>query len=267
MKKNKRTFSFKKRTVAAAGAALLVTVAALMMFFLRDTSVLPDFTSQDEYSPDIEEIPPWDEMSITRKYPSIQLDGICRPIEDVPLNEELVGDRIKSVTAEGYDIYEKKKYTIGCTLYKIKDVSAECSVALQFDGFDEYYPCINSETYKPKTLGDLIDDLNLRENLTFNSIYTDDSMKFEAPHSSVIWKMLLSDTDAKNRGGKYYKLSLVGISIDVDVIGAENISLAVNKYGYLQTNILGTGKSFYIGKDKVQAFIDYVYENCKKIDD
>jgi hypothetical protein len=59
----------------------------------------------------------------------------------------------------------------------------------------------------------------------------------------------------------------MGISIDVNVIGYRNISLGVNNGGYLQTNILDTGKAFYIGEDTVRAFVDYIQSNGSRIVD
>jgi len=38
-------------------------------------------------------------------------------------------------------------------------------------------------------------------------------------------------------------------------------NVAVDADGYLQTNILDTAKVFFIGKDKAQAFVDYVTTN------
>ena len=54
----------------------------------------------------------------------------------------------------------------------------------------------------------------------------------------------------------------MSISIDIPALGYENISLAVTEEGYLTTNILATGKAFYIGEEKVDAFVEYVLENC-----
>jgi hypothetical protein len=51
----------------------------------------------------------------------------------------------------------------------------------------------------------------------------------------------------------------------VKTIGYRNISLSVDDRGYLQTNILDTGKSFYIGEDNVRAFVDYVLRNGDRI--
>ena len=58
---------------------------------------------------------------------------------------------------------------------------------------------------------------------------------------------------------------VMAIDIDVKVLGYKGIALGVTADGYLQTNIFDTPdspvKTFFIGKVKVQAFIDYVKAN------
>jgi hypothetical protein len=86
-------------------------------------------------------------------------------------------------------------------------------------------------------------------------------MVYTIPDTSVIWELLLSDASLTNEYDKLSSVSLMDISIDIKVIGIKNISLAVTADGYLQTNIFSTGKYFFIGEEKVQAFVDYVLAN------
>ena len=37
----------------------------------------------------------------------------------------------------------------------------------------------------------------------------------------------------------------------------------MSENGYLRTNLLDTEKLFYIGEDKVNAFMEYVEQNCR----
>ena len=53
----------------------------------------------------------------------------------------------------------------------------------------------------------------------------------------------------------------IGISVDIPVLGYNNISVSLTDKGYLITNIFETGKAFYIGEEKVQEFIEYVINN------
>ena len=53
----------------------------------------------------------------------------------------------------------------------------------------------------------------------------------------------------------------IDISVNIPILGYEKISISLTDKGYLLTNILDTGKGFYIGKDKVQEFLDYIKKN------
>ena len=65
----------------------------------------------------------------------------------------------------------------------------------------------------------------------------------------------------KSLNNKKYRKDTRDINIDVALLGQRNISLAVNRDGYLQANIFDTAKSFYLGRDKIEEFINYVLEN------
>lgn len=180
-----------------------------------------------------------------------------------------IGKKLYTVTMQGEDIYTDTTHTTKAAVYSVKSLSQTCVVAVQYEGENELYSFVNS-SYTPATLGNLIDDLNLRENLVFHDIYYDyfddktyTAMRYSLPDPAVIWDLLLSDSSLKNEGDAHYSNDLMSISIDVKIVGHENISLAVNEDGYLQTNILNTGKSFFIGKDKVNAFVEYVKKNGK----
>lgn len=222
-------------------------------------------------------LPHWNERSINSKYGQIYFNSTEYNSAGSKIDPSEISTILKQTTAKGCDYYDNnKKYTINCALHSVKSISSKCVVAVKFEGYDGYY-CYTNDNYSPTTLGDLINDLNLRKNLVFNKIdydyWKDDNyangnfiqMQYTLPDPSVIWKLLLSDTSLKNAGDKYYGASKMGVSIDVNVVGQKNISLAVNDAGYLQTNILNTGKTFYIGKDKVKAFIDYVLAHGKGV--
>ena len=53
------------------------------------------------------------------------------------------------------------------------------------------------------------------------------------------------------------------ITIDVDnsVLGNNYEGISLTDNGYLLTNILGSQKAFYIGKEKIDRFLDYIIEN------
>ena len=58
----------------------------------------------------------------------------------------------------------------------------------------------------------------------------------------------------------------MGFSVTVEVLGIHNLSLSVNGEGYLQTNLISTGASYYIGEEKVRAFLDYVFTHGEVVE-
>lgn len=175
----------------------------------------------------------------------------------------------------GHDTYTDTNYTKNATLYKIKTISQECAIAVQFEGTTEYYSYINAY-YRPETLEEFINDLNLKEIISFGSIWYNhtydagegvlgfDMIEFPEVDDDIIWQMLFSDTTLQNEfsdnNNNMYP-ALMSVSVDIPLLGYKNISAWVTETGYLVTNILETGKGFYIGEENVQKFVDYIIQN------
>ncbi len=84
--------------------------------------------------------------------------------------------------------------------------------------------------------------------------------------SSKIWELLLSDENAVNEHSDFdfnQAKELLSISVDVPLLGYKNISIALYEDGYLTTNILDTGKKFYVGVENAQSFFHYVIDECE----
>lgn len=268
----------KSRFIIPAVCTACIAVIGVGAFALSggiDNSEDGDLQSQSDSEKNIYKtnaeiaiIPHWEDMSSPQRYYGLEYNSQEYIINSyAPLTDEYISEEISSVTVYGYDEYAGEKKSIEGTLYTLTGFDEAAALAVRLDD-GNVYPYTN-HLYSPNTLGEFINALSLTENLTFNNIYYsefDEKMNYHsytyAPiDSNIIWDMLLSDTAAVNEGDEHYGVDLMSISIDVAGIGSKNISLAVNEDGYLQTNILATGKSFYIGKDKVQAFVDYVLEN------
>lgn len=213
----------------------------------------------------------WYEMGISEQFSEFDLNNNKYSTNVCEIAHEHIGNIIDEVTLAGYDIYEDKTYTANAVAYEIKDISSQCAVAIQFEGRTDYYVYKNS-WYRPKTLGEFIDILNLGETISFGKVYysyfdknnDNHRIEFEDIDDKVVWDILLTDKTLQNQHeDKHWHISLMGISVDIPLLGYENISLAVTEDGYLTTNILDTGKCFYLGEDKVQEFVDYVIDNCE----
>ncbi|MCL2298818.1 MAG: hypothetical protein FWC27_01570 [Firmicutes bacterium] len=235
----------------------------------------PSAPSQTRSSaPELATIPSWDSRTIAEKFPSIAWNAteyVTSSNTSIPSGQ--IGSLLGKYRATGHDYSQSSQpeYQADCEIYSIRNISSACAVAVKFAGTAIYLPYMNVD-YRPGTLGNLIDDLNLRENLRFNNkIYYDYregeefvQMEYSLPDPSVIWTMLLSDTSLKNvasMSNPGIDLAVMSCSIDVNVIGQRNIALSVTENGYLTTNILATEKRFFIGKDAVNRFVAYVQEH------
>lgn len=229
--------------------------------------------SLEETEDGITVLPHWDEMTIIQQFSLLEFNGKQYDGKQGEVPEEMIGDILGTATLSGFDEYTDTTYTKGASIYTINTISQECAVAIQFEGTTEYYPYINAY-YRPKTLGDFINDLNLKELVSFGSIwygdsYTDnegnyhfDNIEFYDVDDEIIWSMLFSDISLENVYDDSSMLApLMSVSVDVPVLGYKNISCWVTEDGYLVTNILDTGKAFYIGEDKVQEFVNYIINN------
>ena len=218
-------------------------------------------------------LPHWDEMTIVQQFSLLEFNGNQYDGKQGEVPNEMIGERLGTATLTGFDEYTDTTHTKDASIYVINTISQECAIALQFEGTTEYYPYINAY-YRPETLGDFINDLNLKELISFGSVwygdsYTDnegkfhfDNIEFYDVDDEIIWSMLFSDISLENVYDNNSMLApLMSVSVDIPVLGYKNISCWVTEDGYLVTNILDTGKAFYIGKDKVQEFVNYILNN------
>lgn len=230
----------------------------------------------NESSEEIAEIPHWEDMEIYQQYHEIELDGVSYTARSGEIPADRIGEYLGTVTARGWDEYadiagENPERFIQAEVYAITDISTNCALAIQYEGTDTWYASVDS-SYRPETLGQFIDDLNMNEEVKFGYVYYEyptpsgeySTIRFENVDSNIIWELLLSETEAENT---YNDLQIepkriLGISVDIPILGYKNISLSVREDGYIITNILDTGKMFYVGEKNTQAFVEYVLEEC-----
>ncbi len=275
-----------KRKILMASAACLCVVAA---GYAVCRAVIPgnsrddrrweyyEMSGTDNSSLDtVALIPKWEEMSITQKFYELEFQGGRYSVGGKPLaSYEKVGEKLGSATLSGYDVYEDKSYTASVGIYGIKGISDECAVAVKFENDDAYYPyyCF---TYKPATLGEFCEKLNLRENLTTGGVYLRDmkngkddnaTIYFENVSTEKIWEYLLkySDAAAAEDYDSMWLSRKGGMSANIEILGIENLSISFSDDGWLVTNLLATGKAFYIGEEAVEEFIEFLVDECEGV--
>ena len=225
-------------------------------------------------------VPKWDEMSISQQFSLVQYNNNSYSSRITKISSDNIVKNIGSSILDGYDTYTGTTYSKSGELYSIKDISEKCAIAVKFEDDIDYYVYVNSD-YRPTTLKEFMNDLNLKENTSFGTIYYSywdknssgdmehKDVEFYNVDNEIIWKMLFDNVDLENiysdtDSGNYMSerwTTTIDISVDIPLLGYKNISVELTDKGYLLTNILDTGKGFYIGENKVQEFFNYVKEN------
>lgn len=272
-----KKITWHKLGTIAACLCIVVVSAVTFLSSILNTQWKPSWpikelpiSRQSEWEDSI--LPRWEELGISQQYNELIFNGKTYYGTIKKINKDKLGASVGREALSGQDNYTQEIKHKDGTIYSINGITIECVVAVQFNDDGDYYVYRNSY-YKPNTLGQLIRDLNLRNNMSFGSVWynyqkgdgENVTIEFVDLQNSVVWNMLLKDesiVNVKNYDSICFN-SLMSVSVNIPVLGYENISLSVSDNGYITTNILDTGKAFYIGKDKVNAFVDYVLKNCK----
>ena len=225
-------------------------------------------------------IPKWDEMSISQQFMEVQYNNSKYSTRVTEISNDNIGENIGTANLVGHDIYTDTYHNKKGELYAIKNIAEKCAIAVKFEGDINYYVYVNSY-YRPTTLGEFMEDLDLKEITSFGTICYDywdknsegdieyKNIEFYDVDDEIIWQKLFNNPNLENiysdnDTGKYmserYSVS-ISISVDIPLLGYKNIGISLTDKGYLLTNILDTGKGFYIGEDKVQEFLNYIKEN------
>lgn len=226
------------------------------------------FSSSETYEYRIKK---WDEKNNAEKFPLVKINGTEYSVANKTVPADKTGEKIKAVTVLGKDEYTASEYAANAEIYEIKGISGECAAAVKYGGDEKYYICRNS-AYKPETLGQFISDLDLKNTLTFNTVYGTQKEKgksadveYSGWDKEKVWELLFSDTQAKavkDIDTVNFEMA-VDITINLEILGYENYSLSVSREGYILINILSTGRAFYIGKPAAEKFISYLNGECK----
>lgn len=216
----------------------------------------------------------WDEKTNTEKFREITVNGKEYYAVNTYVAADKVGQKVTKLTVLGKDVYTNSEYAAGAEIYEIKNISSECAAAVKYDGDEKYYVCRNAY-YKPETLGQFINDLDLKNTLTFNEFNAAREkngkmrdVKYTGADKERVWELLFSDTQAKavkDIEALNFEMA-VDISVDLKLLGYENFSLSVSRDGYILTNILDTAKAFYIGREAAEGFISYLDNSCKAVE-
>lgn len=240
-------------------------------------SAMPDDASAKT---DIAAVQAWETLAINEKYQEFALQNTGYSVKSAVLDAEAIGPPLGSAAAKGRDDAGLlRSHDVQAS--SIKGIASDFAVAVRYVGGKTYYAACN-DFYEPATLGDLIQGLGLRRSLTFHDIYTDAFVKegarsrhvtaqYRLADPDVLWELLFSDPSAQLKprsakgSQKTASLESMDISVDYSVTGLQNVSIQVFEDGSLRTNIIAGGCTYDIGKERAQAFFDYVRSHAETV--
>lgn len=162
-----------------------------------------------------------------------------------------IGDSIECVKLNGVNDFTGENIELSANVFSITKINPDCAVAVLYDD-DTKYHLFRNLYYKPETLGQLINDMNLTEEMKINGIYYND--EFYTIDENKVWDLLLSAENAESHENGMHPCDY-GISVDISILGKNNIGINIRDDGYINTNIVDSPVSFYIGIDSVNNFL------------
>ncbi|MCI9273463.1 MAG: hypothetical protein HFE39_05835 [Clostridiales bacterium] len=269
---NHRNKTIKKVSISIASCVALLSFAGYCMSF---HTVTENNSPQNQDNTYLAEVPAWDKLSKPSKYNRLYIKDRLYTSTETLLNNSNIDNCLYHLSVTGYDennltfYYDEdgikrsqaQEHSIGAEIYSLKSIDPSCIVGVKYDGNEGKYYSFLRNNYEPNTLGDLLTDLNLEENLKIKEAYYN-SMNYSLWDTNVLWEMLRSSQDANyiSANVKYDFTWDLTIAVTMEITGqTENTSIVISKDGYLFTNIFNyTGSVFFIGKEKTQQFIDYI---------
>lgn len=218
-------------------------------------------------------VPRWEERSITDKFGRISLNGGEYSAYPTVADSEIIGALIEKTVITGKDEgYTEKEYSQNAELYALRGIAREAAIAVKYEGGKNFYIC-RSYTYKASTLERLITDLGLEKNLKFTEarayIRNNDKVTKEIKYSGWSTNKITELLLACKTAGSADETEAPGFSADLQInaeigaLGQAGAYIAISRDGYLETNILATGKLFFIGKTAAERFISYFENECE----
>ena len=221
----------------------------------------------------------WEEKSNFQQYNEFLYNNNKYISNNSNIESSKIGNTLGIVDIKGYDTYQNINHYTKVTLYAINNFSEKCILAVKFNNSNDYYLYYNINYY-PLKLNDLLNDMNIKEQIQIGIIhYNYWENKNEKPeylniefydiNNSDLIKLLFDNTnpdniynddDVSQYTSDKYSTQII-IDINIKNINYGNITITLTDKGYLITNILGSGKAFYVGKNKIEELTNYLITN------
>lgn len=199
----------------------------------------------------------WNEKTLAERFPEFEYNGKMYSLTWQTVADDNIDGKFGNVTLTGFDNITNTYHTINGDVFKIKNISDNCNSALKFEGSDIYYIYFNRD-YFPQTLGEFMDDTDIGNTLSLNNMYIKGSSAISENAREVLLTLFNSCREVRNIANPSHHKYIVSFSAGIPILGVNNKSMALTDDGYLITNIMEYGYSFYIGEEKVNEFCKHI---------
>lgn len=209
---------------------------------------------------------PWDELSDTERYIHIDFNGKEYTSRCRKMSQELLEECLGEGDGLGYENTsdESIKHTKSLPVYKIKNVSTDAAVAVDFGG--EYYVYFTRDIENPATLGELMNMLGFEETVKLEkyTLYEGKDKKgyYRIESDDFIMNVLKECKDAPAMQDDM-TLEIIGdeyaaFSVTSEALGIYKKTLYISSLGYVFSNIMEYGYTYNIGADMAARLMDYL---------
>jgi len=172
------------------------------------------------------------------------------------ISDDRIGEFLGDIELKALNLFKlDEEVSVSGKIYKIKNISSDCALAVKYETDGEYH-LFSNVNYIPETLGQMISDLDLKNEMEIVAAYIDGQAY--AIDSEKVWEYLLSEENAQSFENGIHP-SDYSVSVNVPILGKVRIVINIYADGHISTNIpTGRAPSFDIGKGNVDKFIEYV---------
>ncbi len=224
------------------------------------TEPIPPIT-EEQTTEEAVEVPQWGEKTLSEQFMEFTVDGNVYHSKCSSIAGEYVGEKLYDVVVTGYDDYADEVRYADASAYRINGISEESAVSIRFRGYDTMYVYI-SWNYYPETLGELMDALNLTETISFHALTPAQGESRTEFDRSLLMDLLNDHREISRIEDDSYHKPLFSISTSVELLGIRNKSLKITEDGWLTTNIMEVGYSFFIGEDTARELAEAIGVNA-----
>ena len=145
------------------------------------------------------------------------------------ISDEKIDEFLGDINLNGINEFNFEEVSASGKIYKIANIAVDCALAVKYDTDGEYH-LFRNINYRPETLGQMISDMNLKDELIIVSARIDEQTY--AIDNEKVWEYILSENNAQNYG-KGITPSNYGITVDIPTLGRVRIAINVYADGHI----------------------------------